>query len=60
MIELKKKLKKKYTWFISGVAGFIGSNLLAELLKYDQNVVGIDNLSNSSMANLNYIKKIFQ
>ena len=57
MIELKKKLKKKYTWFISGVAGFIGSNLLAELLKYDQNVVGIDNLSNSSMANLNYIKK---
>tara|TARA_Y100000768_G_scaffold388149_1_gene382450 strand:- start:2259 stop:3260 length:1002 start_codon:yes stop_codon:yes gene_type:complete len=58
MINLEKKLKKKYTWFISGVAGFIGSNLLFELLKYNQTVIGIDNFSNSTMSNLNYIKKI--
>ena len=57
MIDIKKKLKKKYTWLITGVAGFIGSNLLYELLKHDQNVIGIDNLSNATLENLNHIKK---
>ena len=36
---------KKYYWLITGVAGFIGSNILEELLKLDQRVIGIDNLS---------------
>jgi len=30
------------TWLITGVAGFIGSNLLETLLKLDQRVVGLD------------------
>ena len=30
------------TWFITGVAGFIGSNLLETLLKLNQYVVGLD------------------
>ncbi len=59
MIYIKKKLKKKYTWLITGVAGFIGSNLLCELLHYNQNVIGIDNFSNSSIKNLNHIKSKF-
>ena len=30
------------TWLVTGVAGFIGSNLLEQLLKIDQAVVGAD------------------
>ena len=36
-------LKNKKTWLITGVAGFIGSNLLETLLKLNQKVVGLDN-----------------
>jgi UDP-N-acetylglucosamine/UDP-N-acetylgalactosamine 4-epimerase len=40
------------TWLITGVAGFIGSNLLEELLSLGQNVVGIDNFSTGYQANI--------
>src|SRR5215212_8485260 len=40
------------TWLITGVAGFIGSNLLETLLKLDQNVVGLDNFSTGNRNNL--------
>ena len=33
------------TWLITGVAGFIGCNLLETLLKLDQRVVGLDNFA---------------
>jgi nucleoside-diphosphate-sugar epimerase len=33
------------TWLISGVAGFIGSNLLETLLKQNQFVVGLADIS---------------
>lgn len=33
------------TWLITGVAGFIGSNLLEALLKLNQRVVGLDNFA---------------
>lgn len=39
-------------WLITGVAGFIGSNLLESLLKLDQHVVGLDNLSTGHPHNL--------
>jgi len=46
------------TWLVTGVAGFIGSNLLEALLKADQTVVGLDNFSTGFQANLDDVKKI--
>jgi len=40
------------TWLITGVAGFIGSNLLEHLLRLDQRVVGLDNFSTGKRRNL--------
>jgi len=45
-------LKEPKRWLITGVAGFIGSNLLEHLLKLDQSVVGIDNFSTGKSRNL--------
>ena len=39
-------------WVITGVAGFIGSNLLEELLALGQTVVGVDNFSTGYRSNL--------
>ena len=39
-------------WVVTGVAGFIGSNLLQELLALGQTVVGVDNFSTGHRANL--------
>ena len=38
---------------ITGVAGFLGSNLLTKMLKEGHTVVGIDNLSMGKMENIN-------
>lgn len=40
------------TWLVTGVAGFIGSNLLEKLLLLDQTVVGLDNFSTGKQSNL--------
>lgn len=56
--KVKNYLKKnKHKWLITGVAGFIGSNLLEELLLLDQKILGIDNLGNGSIKNINDVKK---
>ena len=56
---LETVLKKKtYLWLITGVAGFIGSNILEKLLILNQNVVGIDNLSTGSLNNLKSVETI--
>ena len=47
----------QYTWLITGVAGFIGSNLLEALLKLDQKVIGMDNLSTGNTENFDDVKK---
>lgn len=47
-------------WLVTGVAGFIGSNLLHELLSQDQNVIGIDNFSTGFCSNLDQVKKEVQ
>lgn len=39
-------------WLVTGVAGFIGSNLLGELLALGQTVVGVDNFSTGHRTNL--------
>ncbi len=44
------------TWLITGVAGFIGSNLLEMLLKLDQRVVGLDNFSTGHQRNLDEVQ----
>ena len=41
----KSLLSNPQTWLITGVAGFIGSNLLETLLELNQKVVGLDNFS---------------
>lgn len=43
-------------WLITGVAGFIGSNLLETLLKLDQHVVGLDNFSTGHQRNLDEVQ----
>ncbi|WP_439135927.1 SDR family oxidoreductase [Pseudomaricurvus sp.] len=44
-------------WLITGVAGFIGSNLLETLLKLDQTVVGLDNFSTGHRENLGDVQR---
>lgn len=44
------------TWLITGVAGFIGSNLLETLLKLGQRVVGVDNFATGFQRNLDEVK----
>ena len=56
-LKIKKYLKNnKFNWLITGVAGFIGSNLLEELLLLNQKVTGIDNFSTGNIKNLNNVK----
>ncbi|MGP9545667.1 NAD-dependent epimerase/dehydratase family protein [Psychrobacter sp. AOP7-B1-25] len=43
-------------WLITGVAGFIGSNLLETLLLLDQKVVGLDNFSTGFQHNLDEVQ----
>ncbi|MBQ4838286.1 MULTISPECIES: NAD-dependent epimerase/dehydratase family protein [Pseudoalteromonas] len=55
--EIKKELKNTpKTWLVTGVAGFIGSNLLETLLKLDQKVVGLDNFATGHQHNLDEVK----
>jgi len=46
--------KNQYTWLITGVAGFIGSNLLEKLLKLNQRVIGVDNFSTGYKSNIDF------
>ena len=43
---------------VTGVAGFIGSNLLEALLKLDQRVIGLDNFATGHRANLDEVRAI--
>jgi UDP-N-acetylglucosamine 4-epimerase len=45
-------LAEPRTWLVTGVAGFIGSNLLEDLLLLGQTVIGLDDFSTGSRANL--------
>ncbi len=46
------------TWLVTGVAGFIGSNLLEHLLKHDQKVIGLDNFLTGYQKNLQMVQSI--
>jgi UDP-N-acetylglucosamine 4-epimerase len=49
---------ERHTWLITGVAGFIGSNLLEVLLTRNQQVVGLDNFSTGHRHNLDKVRAL--
>jgi UDP-N-acetylglucosamine 4-epimerase len=56
--EVRAQLKANpKRWLVTGVAGFIGSNTLEELLNLDQTVVGLDNFSTGKHENLANVRK---
>ena len=55
--EIKQKLLlRPKVWLITGVAGFIGSNLLETLLKLNQTVIGLDNFATGYQRNLDEVE----
>jgi UDP-N-acetylglucosamine/UDP-N-acetylgalactosamine 4-epimerase len=51
-------LSQPKTWLVTGVAGFIGSNLLETLLKLNQRVVGLDNFATGFQKNLDEVQTL--
>lgn len=45
-------------WLVTGVAGFIGSNLLEHLLKMGQTVTGLDNFLTGYRKNLDMVRDL--
>lgn len=57
--QVKKMLKAQpRTWLVTGVAGFIGSNLLENLLRLDQRVIGLDNFATGHRRNLDEVRSL--
>ena len=54
--QLSQLKQTPKTWLVTGVAGFIGSNLAEFLLKHNQKVKGLDNFSTGYQHNLDDIK----
>tara|TARA_X000000950_G_scaffold84957_1_gene106943 strand:- start:30348 stop:31385 length:1038 start_codon:yes stop_codon:yes gene_type:complete len=51
--ELQENLKSNpKVWLVTGVAGFIGSNILEALLSLDQKVIGLDNFATGFRCNI--------
>ena len=52
-VKLQNYLKNNQsTWLITGVAGFIGSNLLEKLLILNQKIIGLDNFDTGHQHNI--------
>lgn len=57
--QVKETLKAQpRTWLVTGVAGFIGSNLLENLLRLDQRVIGLDNFATGHRRNLDEVHSL--
>ena len=56
-IARKQLAENSYQWLVTGVAGFIGSNLLEFLLTNNQRVVGLDNFATGKRENLDDVRK---
>jgi len=55
--DIKTQLQKApKTWLVTGVAGFIGSNLLETLLLLNQKVIGLDNFATGHQRNLDEVQ----
>ena len=46
-------------YLVTGAAGYIGSHFIAKVLHENNKVIGIDNLSNSSINQIKILKKIY-
>lgn len=57
MPHLSALLSIPRTWLVTGVAGFIGSNLLEFLLRHNQTVTGLDNFSTGYQKNLDEVRQ---
>jgi UDP-N-acetylglucosamine 4-epimerase len=58
-LEICQQLQQQpKVWLVTGVAGFIGSNLLETLLKLDQQVVGLDNFATGHQRNLDEVQQL--
>lgn len=55
-VALSRLRADRRTWLVTGVAGFIGSNLLEALLALDQSVVGLDNFATGHRHNLDQVR----
>ena len=56
--EIGRELSSRQaTWLITGVAGFIGSNLLEVLLASGQKVIGLDNFATGHRHNLAEVER---
>ena len=55
--EVLSNLKNPKKWLVTGVAGFIGSNILEELLQNNQKVIGLDNFITGHKSNLEDVRK---
>ncbi len=53
----RQLLEQPKKWLVTGVAGFIGSNLLEVLLKLNQTVIGLDNFATGHQYNLDEVRK---
>ena len=52
--EVREHLNNnQYTWLITGVAGFIGSNLVDKLIEQGVEVTILDDLSTGKKENIN-------
>lgn len=51
-------LQSPKVWLITGVAGFIGSNLLETLLRLNQQVIGLDNFATGYQKNLDEVQSL--
>ncbi len=55
--EVRRSLRERpRRWLVTGVAGFIGSNLLQALLELDQQVVGLDDFATGKRENLDEVR----
>lgn len=59
ILELESQLiANPKTWLITGVGGFIGSNILETLLRFNQRIVGLDNFSTGHKRNLDEVRSV--
>jgi UDP-N-acetylglucosamine 4-epimerase len=54
----KELIANSRNWLVTGCAGFIGSNLLEQLLRLNQTVIGLDNFSTGKQRNIDEVKSL--